>query len=213
MTASLVCLAQSGRSWGQRKGWSRPRSTSGVSTLFKILTALDPKADLTTGLVADNDDYPAIAPYAAVEEWTSDLANGVLKLGPRAVALHGLSLPECGLLSLTRCYEAEDRGHILSIFEQAATTPSSFCFSATIVNSGFRYPVFCLGRSLERLTDPCPPSSLMQALAGEPHRVSLPLSSVSPLDMLRPPVEVIRGIFVFPHFTAPPAGDDQRVMD
>ena len=63
--------------------------------------------------------------------------------------MHGLTSSECGLLSLMRCYEAHDRAHILELFEQAATSSSSFCFSTTVLAaSGHRQPVFCIGESI-----------------------------------------------------------------
>ncbi|MGG7516404.1 hypothetical protein ACQ3G6_00785 [Allorhizobium undicola] len=116
--------------------------------VFKISSAWEHATGGDVLPLADNDDHPPIGPFAAIEEWASDLANGVLTLGPRSIALHGLQVQECGLLSLTRCYEANDRAHIIALFEQAATTASSFCFSTSIVHPGYRSPVFCLGKSL-----------------------------------------------------------------
>lgn len=82
------------------------------------------------------------------EDWVGDLANGVIRMGERAAALHGLESSECGLLSIMRCYEPRDRAHILELFEQAATSSCSFCFSSTIINkNGFKQPVFCIGES------------------------------------------------------------------
>ncbi len=62
--------------------------------------------------------------------------------------MHGLHQAECGLLNLVRCYDSADRNHVLALFEQAATTSSSFCFSTTIIlASGQKQPVFCIGQS------------------------------------------------------------------
>jgi hypothetical protein len=63
--------------------------------------------------------------------------------------LHGLKTPECGLLNLMRCYDKQDHARILELFEQAATTSSSFCFSTTVlVAGGQRQPIFCIGESI-----------------------------------------------------------------
>ena len=68
--------------------------------------------------------------------------------GERATLLHGLNTPECGLLSMMRCYDPNDRAHILELFEQAATSSSHFCYSTTIgLANGHRQPVFCVGES------------------------------------------------------------------
>lgn len=89
-----------------------------------------------------------LSQYCISEGWVGDLANGVLKLGNQAVAFHGLSASDCGLLTLIRCYEPQDSNRILELFEEAATIPSSFCFSTTIVvGEGMRQPVFCVGES------------------------------------------------------------------
>jgi hypothetical protein len=86
--------------------------------------------------------------FGVSEDWTGDLTNGLLKLGQRASRLHGLEGAECGLLTMMRCYDQGDRGHILRLFEQAATAPSRFCYSTTIISgSGQRQPVFCIGES------------------------------------------------------------------
>ncbi|WP_414692920.1 hypothetical protein [Pararhizobium sp.] len=82
------------------------------------------------------------------EGWSGDLSNGLFRLGDSAAAMHGLQQPECGLLNLVRCYDSADRNHVLELFEQAATTSSSFCFSTTIsLASGQKQPVFCVGES------------------------------------------------------------------
>nr|WP_246318898.1 hypothetical protein [Peteryoungia desertarenae] len=82
------------------------------------------------------------------EAWTGDLSNGLLCLGERARIMHGLDTSECGLLSMMRSYDAGDRGSILKLFEQAATRPSHFCYSTTIIgDSNLRRPVFCIGQS------------------------------------------------------------------
>lgn len=90
----------------------------------------------------------AFARFTVSEGWVGDLSNGVIRLGERATLLHGLNTPECGLLSMMRCYDPNDRAHILELFEQAATLSSHFCYSTTIgLPNGHRQPVFCVGES------------------------------------------------------------------
>ncbi len=89
-----------------------------------------------------------LSQFCFSEGWSGDLSNGLFRLGERAAAMHGLNEAECGLLNLVRCYDTTDRNHVLALFEQAATTSSSFCFSTTIIlASGQKQPVFCVGES------------------------------------------------------------------
>ncbi|MGL3606025.1 hypothetical protein ACSV9I_05900 [Rhizobium sp. G187] len=86
--------------------------------------------------------------FGVSEDWTGNLTNGLLQLGERARNIHGLDTPEIGLLTMMRCYDQADRAHILRLFEQAATEPSRFCYSTTIiVGNNHRQPVFCIGES------------------------------------------------------------------
>ncbi len=118
------------------------------TTLFKIANA-----DLATSFAAGDTEGDRFFGQGACrfglsEDWTGDLTNGLLTLGNRARHLHGLDNHECGLLTVMRCYDPADRGHILRLFEQAATEPSRFCYSTTIVSaSNQRQPVFCIGES------------------------------------------------------------------
>ncbi|MVA25890.1 hypothetical protein GOZ92_15740 [Agrobacterium vitis] len=87
-------------------------------------------------------------PYGLIEEWSGDLNNGVVKIGAKTATFHGLSGQECGLLTITRCYDYKDRMSILEIFEKAASTVSSFYYSTVIVKSlSTKQPVFCMGKS------------------------------------------------------------------
>ncbi|MBP1850465.1 hypothetical protein [Rhizobium halophytocola] len=88
--------------------------------------------------------------YAVTEDWEGDLANGVMRLGDRAAILHELPGGECGLLTMMRRYDPQDRGRILQLFEQAAAASSQFCYTTTIRQSGDRrQPIFCIGQSRE----------------------------------------------------------------
>lgn len=116
--------------------------------LFKIANA----NLATTFRVSEQDEDCLLGQHACrfglSEDWTGDLTNGLLKLGNNAKSLHGLDNHECGLLTVMRCYDPADRGHILRLFEQAATQPSRFCYSTTIVaGAQHRQPVFCIGES------------------------------------------------------------------
>ncbi|MCA1403635.1 hypothetical protein I6F26_03320 [Ensifer sp. IC3342] len=88
------------------------------------------------------------AQFCVSEGWSGDLTTGLFVLGDKAAAIHGLRESECGLLNFVRCYDPADRNHVLELFEQAATTSSTFCFSTTIIlETGQRQPLFCIGES------------------------------------------------------------------
>lgn len=117
--------------------------------LFKIAKAnlAEPFASGSLGLEGYNHDI--LAQFCVSEGWIGDLSNGVIKLGGWGTRMHGLTSSECGLLSLMRCYDTHDRASILELFEQAATSSSSFCFSTTVLTSAdHRQPVFCIGESI-----------------------------------------------------------------
>jgi hypothetical protein len=96
----------------------------------------------------DASDNELLTQYCITELWTGDLSNGLFRLGEKAARMHGLEQRDCGLLNLIRRYDPLDRAHVLELFEQAATTSSSFCFSTTIESDGaLRQPLFCVGES------------------------------------------------------------------
>lgn len=116
--------------------------------MFKIAKANAAMPLMPGSLNDNNQNYEILAQFSASEAWIGDFSSGVIRLGEWSARLHGLSTQECGLLSLIRCYDAKDRGHVLELFEQAATLCSSFCFSTTIIMpNGFRQPLFCMGES------------------------------------------------------------------
>lgn len=90
-----------------------------------------------------------VAHFCDVEAWSADLGTGIFKLGDFARGRHGL--PEdgdCGLLTLVRCYDGNDRRHVLDLFEAASLDASSFCFSTTIIHAdGVHRPLLCVGES------------------------------------------------------------------
>lgn len=96
-----------------------------------------------------NDEYHGVFSQLCVsEKWTGNLSNGIIELGRLSSSIHGLESNECGLLSLMRCYDQNDRANILSLFEQASMVASRFCFTTTVRTDGnLRQPVFCAGES------------------------------------------------------------------
>ncbi len=116
--------------------------------LFKIAKA-NLSMPFVPGSMELSDSQPELlSQFCISENWVADMSNGVINLGERAARMHDLPAQECGLLSLIRSYEQQDRTHILELFEQAATSSSSFCFSTTIVSrANHRQPLFCVGES------------------------------------------------------------------
>jgi hypothetical protein len=89
-----------------------------------------------------------ISKFCATENWTGDLSNGLFQIGKVGSYFHGLEEGECGLLTLLRCYEPNDRVSILELLENASSSPSSFCFSTYIIaGPGERQPLMCVGES------------------------------------------------------------------
>ncbi|MDI7864788.1 hypothetical protein MRS76_22935 [Rhizobiaceae bacterium n13] len=116
--------------------------------MFKIAKANLSMPFVPGSLDVSEDQHDLLTQFCLSENWVADMSNGVINLGDRAARLHDLPAQECGLLSLIRSYEQQDRTRILELFEQAATTSSSFCFSTTIVRgSNHRQPLFCVGES------------------------------------------------------------------
>lgn len=116
--------------------------------VFKIAKAGLSQLPGTGSLASSESGQELLNQFCFSEGWSGDLSNGLFRLGESAAAMHGLHQPECGLLNLVRCYDSADRNHILELFEQAATTSSSFCFSTTIILApGQKQPVFCVGES------------------------------------------------------------------
>lgn len=122
--------------------------TSLGSQVFKIV-----KTDLSSPFLPGSMEFGAsdnevLAQYCVTEHWAGDLSNGLFTLGDKAALAHGLTQRTCGLLNLIRCYEPNDHGRLLELFEQAASVSSSFCFSTTIhVDGRPRQPIFCIGES------------------------------------------------------------------
>ncbi len=112
--------------------------------LFEIVRQSDAIPTAATTM----PDPKTLCRFFISEEWSSDLASGVIRLGEHASFMHGLPRGECGLLSLIRCYDRGDHGRVLEIFEQASTSASRFCFStALLTHPAMRQPLICMGES------------------------------------------------------------------
>ncbi|MFB2549552.1 hypothetical protein ACEVQ6_00510 [Ciceribacter sp. sgz301302] len=108
---------------------------------------------LADGRPADSLSADMLSTFCTSEAWQGDLSTGLMRIGETSAQVHGISPGHCGLLSLVRAYDAEDRLRVLELFEQAAACSSSFCFSTSVVQPhGGRQPLFCVGQStgLER---------------------------------------------------------------
>ena len=117
--------------------------------MFKITKTANWKAAQSAAqFVAPDPDL--IAHFCQFEDWSADLATGVFRFGAKAREMHGLpDEGDCGLLNLIRCYEADDRRHVLELFETAAMGSSSFCYSTTVVHDdGTLRPLMCIGESV-----------------------------------------------------------------
>ncbi|MDO9415625.1 hypothetical protein [Pararhizobium sp.] len=116
--------------------------------MFKISTSnafapFDPES----GRINDVD-FELLNQFCVTETWSGDLSNGLFRLGETSAEMHGLAQRDCGLLNLISGYDMLDRSHVLELFEKAATTSSSFCYSTTIQRpDGQKQPMFCVGES------------------------------------------------------------------
>lgn len=116
--------------------------------MFKIVETAD-RSSLRPLAVSERLSVEqGLADFCISEEWSANLDDGLITIGTWTAALHELVPGRCGLTSLTRAYDPADRRHILGLFEQASSAPSSFCYSSTILlGQGRSQPVFCIARS------------------------------------------------------------------
>lgn len=116
--------------------------------MFRISKSKTPStSSAATSLSTISEGYE-ISRFCATENWTGDLSNGLFQIGKVSSYFHGLEVGECGLLTLLRCYEPNDRVSILELLENASSSPSSFCFSTYIIGGpGERQPLMCVGES------------------------------------------------------------------
>ena len=116
--------------------------------MFRISKARHPSANISLALYEGSLDGSVVGKYCAADEWSGDLSNGLFRLGSLGEQLHGLPSSECGLLTLLRCYDEQDRIRILELLEGASSSASSFCFSTHIVAGPAQgQPILCIGHS------------------------------------------------------------------
>jgi hypothetical protein len=116
--------------------------------VFRISKARSPAANLSQVEFDTGVDSNVLGRFCATDEWSGDLSNGLFRLGQLGEQLHGLSGPECGLLTLLRCYGEGDRIRILELLEGASSSASSFCFSTHIISGpAGGQPLLCVGHS------------------------------------------------------------------
>lgn len=119
-----------------------------IAAVFRISKIRQPTANLSPAEFEGSFDCDVLGKYCATDEWSGDLSNGLFQLGKLSEQLHGLQSPECGLLTLLRCYEDGDRVRILELLESASSSASSFCFSTHIISGpALGQPVLCVGHS------------------------------------------------------------------
>ena len=118
------------------------------AAVFRISRVRHPATHVSSTGGDGDFDGDTLRKYCATDEWNGDLSNGLFRLGKLSEQLHGLLSPECGLLTLLRCYEDGDRVRILELLEGASFSAASFCFSTQIVAgpSGGQ-PLICIGHS------------------------------------------------------------------
>ena len=88
------------------------------------------------------------------EEWSADLATGLVKPGPETARLHGIAGTPCGIMDLIQLYDPADWPKVLQALEGAATASTTFSFATTIrPRPGLHRAVFCFGQS--EMADGC----------------------------------------------------------
>lgn len=108
--------------------------------------------------VLDQATINLLSEFCIVDHWSANLANAMLKIGPRGRELHGLPVERTtyGLLELVRCYDDCAHDKIIKLFEHAAFESRPFNFSAVIRQpSDDHRIVHCFGayRSLKDQSD------------------------------------------------------------
>ena len=116
--------------------------------VFRISKARHPATNLSQIGFDAAFDSAVLEKYCATDEWRGDLSSGLFQLGKLSEQLHGIPSPECGLLTLLRCYDEGDRVRILELLESASSSASSFCFSTHIITGPAEgQPILCIGHS------------------------------------------------------------------
>lgn len=93
-------------------------------------------------------DSREIDTFFVCEEWSAELATGLLWLGPETSALHAVPGTPCGIMDLIRLYDPLDWHKVLYTLEAAATVSGELSFATSIrPGPGLYRPVFCFGHS------------------------------------------------------------------
>lgn len=126
----------------------RPSAPSQGPSVFKIIKMSDWKPHHAAPQCV-SPDAEMLTHHCCFEAWSADLSTSAFALGPQSRFLHGMpAAGDCGLSQLIRCYEPNDRRHVLALLEGAATDASSFCYSTTAVHDdGTARPLMCIGQS------------------------------------------------------------------
>lgn len=87
--------------------------------------------------------------YYISDNWSADIATGLLTLGEYSRHYHGLPHHDCiGILTLVSCYFDNEQKKIASALEEASGMSASFCFAAQIsLNDGIERSIICFGES------------------------------------------------------------------
>lgn len=117
------------------------------------------KSTMTSTRLASVAEFIGIAPGELenlffCEEWSADLATGLVKPGPETARLHGIAGTPCGIMDLIQLYDPADWPKVLQALEGAATASTTFSFATTIrPRPGLHRAVFCFGQS--EMADGC----------------------------------------------------------
>lgn len=116
--------------------------------MFRIAPSYANVPVLPSAIDPHAPDILFLQQYCSSDHWVGDLDSGLFKLGKLGALMHGIDSGDCGLLSLLRTYQPDDRVKILQIFEKASSQPSKFCFCTNAIRDGQTVqPVICLGES------------------------------------------------------------------
>lgn len=113
-----------------------------------ILKATTPSSHLASVADIIGIDPRTLETAFICEEWSAELATGILSLGPETAALHGVTGLSCGIMDLIRLYDSADLTKVLQALEDAATNSTAFAYSTSLRPApGLYRPVFCSGLS------------------------------------------------------------------
>lgn len=113
-----------------------------------VLKAITPPFHLASVAEIIGIDRRTLETAFICEDWSAELATGILSLGPETAALHGVASASCGIMDIIRLYDVADLTKVLQVLEDAATNSTAFAYSTSIRPApGLYRPVFCSGLS------------------------------------------------------------------